>query len=599
MTRVTRKTLEKRIDQAMKRVPADLVIKNVTLLNVATGETAVTDIAITDDTIVGIYGQYEGKQEIDGTGLTAVPGFIDTHVHVESSLVTPSEFDRMVLPRGTTTVICDPHEMANVMGEAGLQYFLDSARHTVMDLYVQLSSCVPATGLETSGATLEVAELKKFRNHPNTLGLAEFMNLGGVWGKDPNALDKLVAFQGKQIDGHMPGIGGFALNALACCGIRNCHESTGLSEAMEKLRKGVNILIREGSVCKDLKALYGLIEPFKAPRLSFCTDDRKPVDIVKEGHIDHIIRTAIRYGADIATTYRIASLSAAEGFGLRNVGLIAPGYRADIVLVRDLRQCDVTSVIKNGKIVTEESFPDRAPVAAVGYNSVKLNHVTPEMLAVRGDGQETPVIGLIRDQIVTTSEQANLPVDAAGRVLADPENDILKLAVLERHGKNGNIARCFVRGFGIKQGAIASTHGHDSHNITVLGSNDHDMALAVNHVREMQGGFVAAQNGRVIGELALPVAGLMSDLPYEQVAADLTKFRQAVAKLNPAVNDPLLHLAFLSLCVIPTLKLTDKGLVLFDPAKGDEAPVLIDDQRRQPPPARRMGAPGLNSLGLA
>jgi len=571
-------TLAHRIDQSLGAEPADLVIKNVKLLNVATGETALTDIAIAGDTIVGTYGVYNGKVEIDGRGLSAVPGFIDTHVHVESALVTPYEFERMVLQHGTTTAICDPHEIANVLGAEGIAYVLDCARHMVMDLYVQLPSCVPATGCETSGARLEVEDLLPFKDRAESLGLAEFMNLSGVWGKDPAALAKLVAFQDKLIDGHMPGIEGFALNALACCGIKNCHESTHYAEAMEKLRKGVHVLIREGSVCKDLAALAALIEPRKAPRLSFCTDDRKPVDIV-QGHIDNAVHKAIAMGADTASAYRVASLSAAEHLGLKNVGLIAPGYKADIVLVGDLNRCNVKFVIKNGKLVTEDLFTARPEIAPVGYNSVQVKTVSADDFLIQGDGSDVDVIGLIKDQIVTTALKANLPVHSQRGVCADPANDILKIAILERHGKNGNIAQGFVKGFGITNGALASTHGHDSHNIAVVGSNDRDMAIAVNHLREIQGGFVAVQEGRVTGSMALPIAGLMSDKPYEKVVRELTTFRRAVAEMKPAVHDPILHLAFLPLCVIPLLKITDFGLVRFDPANGDRGPVLLHDQR--------------------
>ncbi|HRI08318.1 MAG TPA: amidohydrolase family protein, partial [Nannocystaceae bacterium] len=328
--------LRRCIDQALGRAPADLVIKNARLLDVTTGAEIDGDIAICGDRIVGTHERYQGTREIDGRGLWAVPGFIDTHVHVESTLVTPAEFDRCVLPRGTTTAICDPHEIANVLGEAGLRYFLESSLHTALDLRVQLSSCVPATDLETSGARLLAADLVRHRAHPKVIGLAEFMNFPGIFHGDPVVLDKLAAFQDGHIDGHAPLVRGYELNAYAACRIRNCHESTSLEEAREKLQKGMQVLVRDGSVSKDVHALALLIDAWTSPFVGLCTDDRNPLDIAQEGHIDHLIRASVARGAPIPAVYRAASWSAARGFGLRDRGLVAPGYRADIVLVGDL-----------------------------------------------------------------------------------------------------------------------------------------------------------------------------------------------------------------------------------------------------------------------
>ena len=577
-----------RIRQAMGREPADLVIKGVSILDVVTGELAESDIAITGHTITGTLAEYEGRNVIDGKGLTAVPGFIDTHVHVESSMITPMEFDRCVLPRGTTTAVCDPHEIANVLGEPALDYFQKCAENTVMDLMVQLSSCVPASPLETSGATLDAASLKKFAAHPKTIGLAELMDIGGVLTLNPATLEKLAAFEGESIDGHLPGIRGYALNAMAACGIRNCHESTDLAQAQEKLRKGVQVFIREGTVCKDLKALASLVTTRLSPFLGFCTDDRNPLEIAREGHIDYLIRTAIRLGADPRDVYRVASWSAAQGFGLhRNTakwqarGLLAPGYKADIVLLNDLEKCDVHSVIKNGRAVTPELFKRRARIDPVGYNSVKNRPVKAGDFVVRAPGatdRERDVIGVIPGQIVTAHLRCRLPQTPDGEMLPDLENDVLKLAVVERHGKNGHIGVGFVKGFGFRSGAIACSVGHDSHNISVVGANDEDMAVAVNRIRENQGGYVVAREGKILGEVALPIAGLMSERQFEDVAKELQRLRQAAHELGSAIEDPTMVLAFLPLCVVPTLKLTDFGLVRFAPPQ-DEAPVLIDDQR--------------------
>jgi adenine deaminase len=577
-----------RIRQAMGREPADLVIKRVMILDVVTGEIAESDIAITGQTITGTFAEYDGRVVIDGKGLTAVPGFIDTHVHVESSMITPMEFDRCVLPRGTTTAICDPHEIANVLGEAAFAYFQECAENTVMDLMVQLSSCVPASPLETSGARLDAASLKKFANHPKTIGLAEFMDIGGVLTLHPDALEKLAAFEGESIDGHLPGIRGYALNAMAACGIRNCHESTDLAQAEEKLRKGVQVFIREGTVCKDLKALASLVTTRLSPFLGFCTDDRNPLEIAREGHIDHLVRTAIRLGADPKDVYRVASWSAAQGFGLhKNTpkwqarGLVAPGYKADIVLLSDVETCQVHGVIKNGRAVTPELFDRRARIGPVGSNSVKTRPVTAADFAVHAPHAAEPeqdVIGVIPGQIVTAHLRCPLPQTDDGELQRDLGNDILKLAVVERHGKNGHIGVGFVKGFGFRAGAIASSVGHDSHNISVIGATDEDMAVAVNRVRENQGGYAVAKDGRILGEVALPIAGLMSDQPFEALARALEVLREATDQLGSAIEDPTMVLAFLPLCVVPALKLTDFGLVRFAPPR-DEGPVLIHDQR--------------------
>ncbi|MCB9569970.1 MAG: adenine deaminase [Myxococcales bacterium] len=559
-----KQALGRRIDQALGRTRADRVIKNARLLNVITGELAEGDIAICGDRIVGTYERYDGVDEIDGRGLIAVPGFIDTHVHVESTLVSPAEFDRCVLPRGTTTAICDPHEIANVLGEVGLRYFLESSRHTALDLRVQLSSCVPATHLETSGARLTAADLVAHRDHPQVIGLAEFMNFPGIFAKDPAVLDKLAAFEGWHIDGHAPLVRGYELNAYASCGIRNCHESTSVDEAREKLRKGIQVLIRDGSVSKDVHALAPLLDPWNSPFCALCTDDRNPLDIATEGHIDHLIRAAIGRGAPVEAVYRAATWSAARGFGLRDRGLVAPGYLADIVLVGDLAACDVRTVLRRGEVVGAATFADRPRVAPVGRGSIHLGPITAADFAVPGAGPSTPVIGLRPGQIITDSLSATLPFEGGLR-RADPGQDILKICVLARHGGSRNIGRGFVRGFGFARGALASSVGHDSHNVCVVGASDEDMALAVNRLIELQGGFVAVKDGQVLAELALPLAGLMSELPFEEVELRLRRLRAAVRdEMGCPLDEPLLQLAFLPLPVIPHLKITDMGLVDVD-----------------------------------
>jgi adenine deaminase len=558
-----RETLERRIDQAMGRMAADLVVRNARILDLATGVFHSGDIAICGEMIVGTGDSYRGVREIDAGGRIAVPGFIDSHVHCESTLVVPGEFDRCVLTRGTTTAICDPHEICNVLGLAGLRYFLDSALGTAMDLRVQLSSCVPATALETSGARLGAAELVAYRDHPKVIGLAEFMNVPGVLNKDPECLDKLAAFQGAHIDGHAPLLSGRSLNAYLACGVRNCHETTSLDEGREKLSKGMQVLIREGTASQDLTALAPLIDEFTSPFLGFCTDDRNPLDIHEEGHIDHLVRRAIALGAPAAAVYRTASWSAARGFGLRDRGLVAPGYLADILLLDDLASCAVHLVLRRGRPVTEQTFDDRVLPPPPAGNSVRLGAVTARSFAAPAPGPSTPVIGIIPGKILTERLQADLPF-RGGQRHADPTRDLLKVCVLERHGRNGNVGRGFVKGFGLERGALASSVGHDSHNICVLGASDEDMALAVNRVIELAGGFVAVRDGQVTAELALPIAGLMSGSSAEVVRPAVATLRDAVRAMGCPLSGPLLQLSFLPLPVIPHLKITDRGLVDVD-----------------------------------
>ncbi|GAN88994.1 adenine deaminase [Gluconobacter frateurii M-2] len=553
--------IQRRVAQGQGREPADLVIRNVRLFDLVTGELVPTDIAICGDRIVGTYGDYEGRVTIDGKGRIAVPGFIDTHLHVESSLVTPFEFDRCVLPHGVTTAICDPHEMANVLGHAAFDYFLASAERTVMDLRVNLSSCVPATPMETSGATLDAADLVAYRDHPKVIGLAEFMNIPGVLNGDPGCLDKLAAFAGGHIDGHAPLMRGKALNGYLAAGISTDHEATAAAEALEKVRKGMTVLIREGSVCKDLEALVPLLNLATSPFFAFCTDDRNPLEIAHEGHLDFLIRRAIELGVEPLAAYRAASLSAANAFGLRDRGQIAPGKRADIVLLDDLEKCLVSDVISAGRLVSDDLFAQRDVIPLVGLGSVKLpGAVTAEDMEIHGSGVDRPVMGIIPGQIITEYLRLNLP-EAGGQVLSDPAADVAKVCVVARHGHNDNIGRGFVKGFGLKHGALASSVGHDSHNICVVGTNDADMAVAVNRLEETGGGFVAVRNGQIIAELRLPVAGLMSDAPFEQVRDDLIVLRKASKDLGVSLEEPFLQLAFLPLPVIPHLKITDLGMI--------------------------------------
>jgi adenine deaminase len=560
---MNRETLGRKIRQGSGREAADLVLKGGRFFDLVSGELVSSDIAICGDTFVATCGAFEGHEVIDVLGKVVVPGFIDTHLHVESSLVTPFEFDRCVLPHGVTTAICDPHEIANVLGAEGIRYFLDCARETVMDLRVQLSSCVPATHLETSGARLTALDLLPFMDHRKVLGLAEFMNFPGVIHEDGECLDKIALFSGRHIDGHAPLVRGDDLNAYLSAGIRTDHETTTADEAREKLSKGMHILIREGSVSKDLHALIPIITERCSPFISFCTDDRNPLDIAEEGHLDFMIRTAIAQGAAPLAAYRAASISAARAFRLADRGLIAPGWRADCVILDSLEGCHVFGVISAGRLVRDQLFAARKRVAEVGRHSVKSGPVNAMTFHVRGSGENRSVIGVDAGKIITQHLKADLP-SINGLVSADPGQDVIKAAVIERHGINGNVGLGFVRGFGLKSGAIGSTVGHDSHNITIVGVSDEDMACAANRLRELGGGFVVIKDGKPLADLPLPIAGLMSDQPFEAVREALVRLRAAAKSLGTTLAEPFLQVAFLPLPVIPHLKLTDRGLVDVD-----------------------------------
>lgn len=556
-------TLSRRIAQGRGDEPADLVIRGARLLDLVTGALVESDIALCGDVVVGTHGRYQGRREHDARGLIAVPGFIDTHLHVESSLVTPFEFERCVLPHGVTTAICDPHEIANVLGVEGIAYFLRCAEAMRMDLRVQLSSCVPATHLETAGAALEAADLVALMHHPKVIGLAELMNFPGVLHRDPGCLAKLEAFSERPIDGHAPLLRGLDLNGYLAAGIRTDHETTSPEEAREKLMKGMAILIREGSVSKDLHQLIPLISRDASPFLAFCTDDRNPLDIGEEGHLDFMIRTAIANGADPLATYRIASHSAARLFGLTDRGFIGPGKRADIVLVEDLAACSVKQVFCAGRLVEDALFADRVPVAPVGLGSVRSRRLAEADFRCEARDGETPVIGVVPGRIITERLAMELPA-RDGIALPDLARDAIRVSVIERHGRHGGSASGFVHGFGMKHGAIASSVGHDSHNLCVVGVDEASMAAAANRLIEIGGGFAVADAGTVVAELALPIAGLMSDQPFETVRHDLEALRAAAKGLGVVLAEPFLQVAFLTLPVIPHLKITDRGLVDVD-----------------------------------
>lgn len=552
--------LEDRIAQGRGDVPADLVLRGGLMFDLVTGDLLEGDVAICGDTIVGIGERYEGREVIDVTGLTLVPGFIDTHLHIESSLVTPFEFDRCVTPRGVTTAICDPHEIANVIGPDGIRYFQKASELTVMDIRVQLSSCVPSTDMETSGAAISAEDLKLLMEHPSGIGLAEFMNYPGVIHRDPGAMAKLRLYESGHVDGHCPQLSGCDLNAYIAAGIRTEHEATTAEEAREKLQKGMRVLIREGSVSKDLVALQPLLTERTSAYMCLCTDDRNPLDIAEHGHLDYMIRTLIALGTPVLAAYRAASLSAAEAFGLKDRGQIAPGKRADIVAVRSLEDCDAQMVFCAGRPVSDAAFAQRETLPPVGRRSVNAPTVAARDFRSAGNREATDVIGILEGKIITEHLHEDIAI-VDGDKRPDPARDLTRIAVIERHGRNGNIATGFVRGFGLQAGAIASTVCHDHHNIACVGVDYDDMALAANRLSEIEGGFVVTRGGKVLAELALPVAGLMSLEPFETVRDRLDVLRDAARGLGVVLEEPFLQLAFLALPVIPALKITDRGLV--------------------------------------
>ena len=554
--------LARRIAVAGGEAPADLVLTGARTLDVVTGRMLEGDVALADGMIAGVGGDFDGpRRQLDG--LTLVPGFIDTHLHVESSLVTPDEFARCVGPRGITTAIWDPHEIANVLGTAGLDWALECAGASVIDIRVMLSSCVPSSHMETSGARIGADDLAARMDHPRAMGLAEFMNYPGVIGSDPECLAKLRAFEGRHIDGHAPLLSGQGLSTYAAAGIRTEHEATTAEEAMEKLSRGLRILIREGSVSKDLEALIPLMTERLSPYLCLCTDDRNPLDIGEEGHLDHMIRTAIAQGVDPVIAYRIASLSAAEAFGLKDRGQIAPGKRADIVALSSVEGCEVHAVWAGGVELTGAVLDATPAPPPIGRGSVQTPRLTPDLFRLEGQAGPVPVIGVNDGRILT--DHLNEEIDATGSDLApDPERDLARVTVIERHGKSGTFASGFMRGFGLQRGAIASTVCHDHHNLIVVGVDYDDMTVAAQRLAEIEGGFCVVEDGRVLAELALPVAGLMSLAPFEDVRARLEDLRAAAKGLGVILSEPFLQLAFAALPVIPHLKITDLGLVDVD-----------------------------------
>jgi adenine deaminase len=554
--------LSRLISIARGTEPADLVIKGGQIVNVLSGEIYPADIAVCDEVIAGV-GSYSGPNEFDARGKFITPGFIDGHMHIESSMVTVWEFTKTVMPRGTTTIMADPHELANVLGTEGIEYVLKTAKYQPLSVYVMLPSCVPATDLETSGARLKAVDLLPYLGSPWVLGLAEMMNYPGVVFGNEEVLDKLRIVGGKVVDGHAPRLSGKDLNAYIAAGIGNDHECTTVAEAKEKMRLGMFIAVREGSVTRDLLTLLPLIKAENADRFYFCTDDRTPADLMTRGHIDSMIRMAIGAGLEPSLAIRLATINTARYFGLQKVGAIAPGWFADLNVLTDLKNCAVERVFKRGHLVAEKGYLlGNKPMSAMidVRNTVRIRPLGDHSFQIKAKNRRVRVMELIPNQIITRQVFAE-PKRDDGHVVSDTKNDVLKIAVIERHHGTGNIGLGLTKGFGLKSGAIASSVGHDAHNINVVGTNDADMRAAVEQIVKMHGGLAVATEGKILASVALPIAGLLSNKPLPDVKDELDAANSAARKLGCTVSEPFMALSFMALSVIPELKLTDRGLV--------------------------------------
>lgn len=547
--------------------PADLLLENARIVNVFSGEIEEANIAIFRKRIAGIGDYSEGKQVIDLHGAYVVPGLIDAHLHIESSMVSPVEFAKTVLPRGTTTAIADPHEIANVLGLDGVEYLIRSTEGIPLNLYIMLPSSVPATNLENNGARISVMDMIGFvEKHPRVLGLGEVMNYPDIISGDHDSIAKieLLRHKYKKIDGHIPGISGKDLNAYICAFIRSDHECTNVEEAKEKLARGMQILVREGSVARNLDELLPLINEKNYPFISFCTDDKHPNDILNEGHIDYMIRYAIKKGIDPITAVRAATINTARHYNLRSMGAIAPGYKADFVIVDNLEEFKISMVFKDSRLIAENGRLvidiNREQFPLEGINTFNCPHIEEKDLEVMNEGGRIRVIEVYGDDVLTKELRVE-PTTRDGRIVSDINRDILKVASICRYTKEKSMTVGFIHGAGLKQGAAATSVGHDAHNMSVIGTNDADMVVAANRVIDLGGGLVIANSGRVLAELPLPIAGLMSNLSSEAVADRLGHLKSVLKELGCGVPDLFMTLSFVQLSVIPELRITNQGIV--------------------------------------
>lgn len=567
LLKLTIESLKRRITVAAKRAPADVVIKNAKIVNVFTSEILEDDIAIVDGFFAGI-GQFEGHETIDVNGKYIIPGFIDGHVHIESAMVTPAEFANVVLPHGVTTIIADPHEIANVSGTKGIEYMLDASEGIPLEVLIKLPSCVPATPFENAGALLEYTNLAPFYSHPRVIGLGEVMDYPSVMQNDENMLHKLTDAHSKDkhIDGHASGLDGDGINVYMAAGIRTDHECVTVDEALDRLRKGMYVMLREGSAAKDLITLLKAVNENNARRCLFVTDDKHLDELIDQGSIDYNIKLAINEGLDPILAIQMATLNAAECFGLKTKGAIAPGYEADFMVVTDLNLIEIDQVYKSGKLVAQNGKVINSPVSKIVptpsiIDSVNIKPLSSEQLQIEiANGRQANIIEIVPNMIVT--KHLVEEVDSHnGLFQYNLEKDLLKIAVLERHKMTGNIGLGIIKGLGIKNGAIASTVAHDSHNIVAAGSSDEDLLEAIAHTSEMKGGLAVVQNGELLASLPLPIAGLMSTMRSIEIYDQLKEINQALIKIGCTFEfNPFITLSFLALPVIPELKITDLGL---------------------------------------
>jgi adenine deaminase len=554
-------SLQRRLAVARGDEPADVVVRGGRVLCVFTREWLEADVAVVDGHVAGL-GDYEAREEVDASGRWVVPGFVDAHMHLESSKLLVDEFARLVLPLGTTAVVADPHEIANVLGTDGVHWLADLCHDLPLDVFFMASSSVPASEFESPRRALTPGDLDGLLRRRRVLGLAEMMNFPGVVGGDPHELEKLSLAGATHVDGHAPGVVGKTLNAYASAGIGSDHEAYSLEEGRERLRAGMWLLIREASAARNLHELLPLLREYGPHRIAFCTDDREPEHIAEDGHINSMVREAVAARIPPEDALVVASLNAATWHGLRHLGAIAPGYQADMLLLPDLERFEPELVLKAGRPV--EEIP-RADVPEWVKHTVRIRNVGSSAFAIpwNGGGRRARVIGIVPDQILTESLEEE-PTVVDGRAIADPARDLAKIAVVERHLGTGRIGLGFVRGFGLERGALASTVAHDAHNVVVVGVSDHDMRRAVRRLVETGGGVVVVDEGGVRAELRLPVAGLLSTAPLPEVVAASRECVEAARRLGCTLPSPFQSLAFLALSVIPSLKLTDRGLVDVD-----------------------------------
>ena len=572
--------LRKLIQTASGEIPAETVIKNCKVLDVFSGKFTEGDIALCGGQIAGV-GEYHGETEIDAEGRYAVPGFIDSHIHIESSYLCPEELGRLLVPHGGTTIIADPHEIVNVCGIEGLDYMMEAAENTALDIQYMLPSCVPATPFENAGATVEALQMGEPIKREKILGLGEFMNFPGVLSTDDSVLDKLLLAkkEGKLIDGHSPGLSGLALNGYAAARIQGDHECAAVEDMQERIACGMYVLLRQGSACHDLRTLLKGVTPENSRRCLLCSDDRQPKTILQEGHLDNHLQICVEEGLDAVTALRMATLNAAECFRLYDRGAIAPGYRADIVLLDDLQAFHVDRVWIQGRLAAsggEYLYPverqDISPVAG----SIRIKDFSEEKLKMRLKSRRVHVIELRPGSVETSKAVVEVELDEHGEFVWSPEADVVKVAVVERHRQTGQAACGFLKGYGIRAGAIALSVAHDSHNVIVTGVSDQEMVYAVEKLREQNGGIALVKDGTVLESMPMPIAGLMSDRSGEWVAERLDRIH-AAAREHLGISgsvEPVMTLCFMSLPVIPEIKLTDMGL--FDVTKFQFIPVEVE-----------------------